>query len=172
MGAGHAGVTASAPIEDTTDVAKQRAVAFAEGFAAAAEAVIDIAATVAADEPEGITLGFDGPDAHFLVGRGGKALDALQYIASNVVNRRANGRQRIHIVFDADGYRARREATLNKLAAELAAQVVATGQEAVLDPLSPLERRIVHNALKDAPGVRTYSEGEDPDRYIIISPAA
>ncbi|MBC8101987.1 MAG: KH domain-containing protein, partial [Cytophagales bacterium] len=119
----------------------------------------------------GITLGFDGPDAHLLVGRAGRTLDALQYLASNVVNRRG-GRARLHVIFDADSYRARREVTLKQLAADLAAQVASTGQEAVLDPLSPLERRIVHNALKDQPGVRTYSEGEEPERYIIISPAA
>jgi spoIIIJ-associated protein len=159
------------PAEDTIDSAKERAIVFAEGFAAAADGLLDIESSVASDEAEGIVLAFDGPDAHLLVGRAGRTLDALQYIASNVVNRRTNSRARLHIVFDADGYRARREVTLKRLAAELAAQVLTTGQEAVLDPLSPLERRIVHNALKDEAGVRTYSEGEEPERYIIISPA-
>ncbi|MES2461399.1 MAG: R3H domain-containing nucleic acid-binding protein [Armatimonadota bacterium] len=164
--------TGSAPYaEDTTEYAKQRAKTFAEGFAAAASDLLDITAFVASEEAEGIILGFEGPDAHLLVGRAGRTLDALQYIASNVVNRRTS-RGRLHVIFDADSYRARRETTLNKLAADLAAQVVSTGEEAVLDPLSPLERRIVHNALKDIPGVRTYSEGEEPERYIIISPAA
>jgi len=74
-------------------------------------------------------------------------------------------------VFDADDYRIRREKTLKELADDLAAQVLSTGQEAVLDPLSPMERRIVHNALAEIPGVRTYSEGEEPDRFVIISPA-
>lgn len=156
---------------ETSSAAKQRALAFAEGLAAAVTGALDISAAIVGEETEGITIAFTGEDAHYLVGRGGKVLDALQYIASNVINRRANSRQRLHIVFDADGYRARREATLIKLATELAVQVASTGQEAVLDPLSPLERRIVHNALKDAPGVRTYSEGEDPERFIIISPA-
>jgi spoIIIJ-associated protein len=163
--------TGSAPFaEDTTEYAKRRATEFAEGFAAASAGLLELTAFVASEEPEGIVLGFEGPDAHLLVGRAGRILDALQYIASNVVNRRSN-RGRLHVIFDADGYRARREATLKKLAADLAAQVVSTGEEAVLDPLSPLERRIVHNALKDIGGVRTYSEGEEPERYIIISPA-
>ncbi len=57
------------------------------------------------------------------------------------------------------------------MAQELAEQVVATGNEAVLDPLSPMERRIVHQAAMEVPGVRTYSEGEEPNRYIVIAPA-
>jgi len=165
------GLAGDAVAESSTDSAKQRAIEFAEGIAASAGDLLDITVVVVAEEPEGITIGFEGADAHLLVGRSGRTLDALQYIASNVVNRRSGSRERVHIVFDADGYRARRERTLKDLASELAAQVVSTGQEAVLDPLSPLERRIVHNSLKDIPGVRTYSEGEEPERYIIISPA-
>jgi spoIIIJ-associated protein len=164
------GTGSAPPADDTTEYAKRRATEFAEGFAAAAADLLEITAFVASEEPEGIILGFEGPDAHLLVGRAGRTLDALQYIASNVVNRR-NSRGRLHVIFDADSYRARRETTLKKLAADLAAQVISTGEEAVLDPLSPLERRIVHNALKDIDGVRTYSEGEEPERYIIISPA-
>jgi spoIIIJ-associated protein len=146
---------------------KARARTWAEGLAAASG--LDVRATVAADEPDGVTLAFEGPDAHWLVGRHGQVLDALQYLASLGVNRGAG--QRLRVLFDADGYRARREATLKKLAHDLAAQVKSTGQEAVLDPLSPLERRIVHTALADDPAVKTYSEGEEPERYVIISPA-
>lgn len=152
-----------------TDVSqlKESARAFAQGLAEAAP--LDVVAVVTGDEPDGVTLAFEGEDAHFLVGRGGQVLDTLQYLASLIVNRR--GGPRLRIVFDADSFRARREATLVKLAGELSDQVKSTGQEAVLDPLSPMERRIVHNALAGDPGVRTYSEGEEPDRYIIISPA-
>ena len=145
---------------------KAKAISFAEGIAAASE--MDLSVRVAKEEPEGITLAFDGSDARCLVGRGGSGLDALQYIALLAVHRRGQGR--FHITFDADDYRARREKTLINLATELAAQVVATGQEAVLDPLSPLERRIVHQALSENSGIRTYSEGEEPERYIVIAP--
>ncbi|MBC8103089.1 MAG: KH domain-containing protein, partial [Cytophagales bacterium] len=122
-------VTGSAPLagEETVDSAKERAKEFAEGFALASEDLLEITAFVASEEPEGITLGFDGPDAHLLVGRAGRTLDALQYLASNVVNRRG-GRARLHVIFDADSYRARREVTLKQLAADLAAQVASTGQ--------------------------------------------
>jgi spoIIIJ-associated protein len=147
---------------------KERARTFAE--AVARTSGLEVTASVASEEAEGITIAFDGPDARLLVGRAGQVLDALQYLASLAVNRR--GGQRLRIIFDAAGYRARRAATLQDLAQELATQVKATGQEAVLDPLSPMERRIVHTALAEDTAVRTYSEGEEPDRYIIISPAA
>ena len=145
---------------------KERALAFAQGLAAASE--LEITAAKRDEQPDGITLAFEGPESRLFVGRNGHVLDALQYIASLAVNRR--GGPRLHIVLDADGYRVRRENTLRQLAEELIEQVRATGQEAVLDPLSALERRIVHQVVAEHPGVRTYSEGEDPDRYIVIAP--
>lgn len=153
-----------------TDELKERALEFAEGLAQAARADgFDITARLARSEEEGVTLAFDGADARCLVGRGGQALDALQYIASLAVVRR--GSARLHITFDADDYRLRRENQLKKMAQEVADQVVSTGQEAVLDPMTGLERRIVHQALQEVPGIRTYSEGEEPDRYLVIAPA-
>ena len=144
---------------------KQGAMTFATGLAAASD--MEVTVRLAQDEPEGVVIAFDGPDSRFFVGRSGQILDAMQYVASLIVNR---GGQRLRIIFDADDYRARREQTLNELARELADQVRSTGQEAVLDPLSPMERRIVHQALSSESGIRTYSEGEEPERYIIISP--
>lgn len=153
---------------DTNEDLKAKALEFAQGIAAASG--LDIQATMTAQDAESVTIAFDGPDARWMVGRNGQALDALQYLASLSVVRR--GGVRLRAIFDADSYRARREATLRKMAENLAAEVKSTGQEAVLDPLSPLERRIVHTALAEDPGVTTYSEGEEPERYIIISPAA
>jgi spoIIIJ-associated protein len=146
---------------------KGRAIAFAKGVAEASG--LELSAEISRDEPDGVTIAFHGPDARLLIGRSGQCLDALQYLASLVINRR--GTARMHITFDADDYRVRRENTLIKLASDLAQQVVATGQEAVLDPMSALERRIVHNALAGEAGVRTYSEGEEPERYLVIAPA-
>lgn len=149
---------------------KERALRFAEGLAEAAAPNLELTVRISAEEPEGVTLAFEGPDAHLMVGRNGQILDSLGFIAGQVLNRRGNARLRI--LFDADNYRGKRETTLKKLATDLAEQVLATGQEAVLDPLSPMERRIIHNTLAEIGGVRTYSEGEEPQRYIIISPAA
>ena len=158
----------SASAADGIEELKERVRTFAEEVGKASGLDVDVA--VLAEDRDSITVGFEGPDARFFVGRHGQALDALQHLAVSACCRR--GSQRLHITFDADGYRARREATLQRLARELADQVKATGQEAVLDPLSPLERRIVHTTLVDDPGVTTYSEGEEPERYIIISPKA
>ena len=147
---------------------RERARRWAEGLAAALSAGdLDVQADVAFEEPDNITIRFEGLDAHYLVGRQGHTLDALQLLASFAVGARRTG---AHILCDANGYREQRAETLRTLARELAAEVRETGQEAVLDPLSPLERRIIHTALVDDPDVRTYSEGEEPRRYIIISP--
>ena len=158
-----------ANINNDIQAVKEKAIQFAEGVANAASPALDLTVRVATDEPEGIVIAFDGPDAARMVGRNGQILDALGFIAGQVINRRGNARLRI--LFDADDYRKKREATLVKLATDLAEQVLATGQEAVLDPLSPMERRIIHNVVSEMPGVQTYSEGLEPDRYIIISPA-
>lgn len=155
------------------EAGQERVRAWAEGLADALVAAgLDVRASVAFEEPDNLTIRFEGSEAHYLVGRHGQALDALQLLASLSINarRRAGGGERLHILCDADNYRARRAETLRSLALELAAEVKTTGQEAVLDPLPPLERRIIHTALVDDPDVRTYSEGEDPRRYIIISP--
>ncbi len=157
----------------TSDAAfTERAHAYAEAFASASG--LELTATVTADDADGILLAFDGPDAHLLAAHRGQVLDALQLLAAYSL-RGALGRsgpRPPRLTLDADGYRAKRKATLCQMAQEFADEVKSSGQEAVLDPLSPLERRIVHTALADDPGVMTYSEGEEPDRYIIISPRA
>lgn len=158
------------PESEATNESEDRARRWAEGLAAALSAAdLEVAASVVREEPDGLTVRFTGEDARYLVGRHGHTLDALQLLASFAVGARRGG---LHILCDADDYRARRAETLRSLARELADEVKSTGQEAVLEPLSPLERRIIHTELVDDPGVRTYSEGEEPRRYIIISPRA
>ena len=146
---------------------KERVTTWATGLAEATG--LDVTARVARDEAEGITISFDGPDAGLLTGRKGDVLEALQLLASFSI--RGRGFPRLHILFDADGYRERREQVLAKMARDLAEEVLSSGQEAELEPLSALERRIIHKVLVEIPGVRTYSEGEDPRRYIVIAPA-
>ena len=147
----------------------ERARAYAEAFASASE--LDLTAEVMLDA-EGVTVAFDGPDAPLLAARRGQILDALQLLATYSLRGSRSGPRPPRLTFDAAGYRVKRATTLRQMAQEVADEVKSTGQEAVLDPLSPLERRIVHTALVDDPGVTTYSEGEEPDRYIIISPRA
>lgn len=145
---------------------KAQVLEFAQGFAETTG--LDVTAEITRDEPEGVLIGFQGTDAKQLIGRGGQVLDALQVIAINSIM--GQGRGRLRVTFDADGYRLRREKMLTDMANELADQVASTGQEAVLDPLPPLERRIVHQVLTERTDIQTYSEGEEPNRYIVIAP--
>jgi spoIIIJ-associated protein len=110
-----------------------------------------------------------GGDAGVLIGRHGQMLDALQLLA-NAVAHHAVGGDRRRIVIDAAGYRSRREATLEQLARRTAERVAATGERAPLEPMSAVERRIVHEALKDDPEVATVSDGDEPYRYVVIVP--
>lgn len=108
---------------------------------------------------------FDGPGVARLLDRQGELIEALQVVAVQAVRRVERGRQ---VVVDAGGYRARHRAALERLAARAAAEAIETGDEIELDPMNPHDRRIVHVALKEIPGVATRSEGEEPRRRIIV----
>lgn len=133
-----------------------------------AAAQLSAEAQVEALEGESLTLAVTGEEARLLVGPQGQTLDALQYLLSLMTNKGRD--QRLRITVDADGYRARRKQTLVKFAQDLADQVSASGEEAVTDPLNAMERRIIHTALADHALVQTYSEGDDPNRYVVVSP--
>ena len=110
-----------------------------------------------------------GQDALETFGRHGSSLDALQYLANLAINRRVG--PEIRLILDANSYRRRRAETLENLARQYANQVKDRQEECELDPLPAHERRIIHNALLDDPAVRTYSEGDEPDRRVVIAPA-
>jgi spoIIIJ-associated protein len=116
-----------------------------------------------------VNIEVDGRDASYLVGRKGEVLNALQYLMNVVSNRRIGTGARV--VLDADSYRGRREEVLTKLATDIAEQVRERGEEAVLDALPAFERRVIHKALAEMEGVTTYSEGEEPERRVVIAPA-
>lgn len=117
---------------------------------------------------ETVTLAITGPDAPLFVGTHGQHLDALQYLVMLMTNKGQGNRLRVTI--DADSYRARRAKKLTEFANELAAEVAKSGQEAITDALNPMERRIIHTALVDNPDVSTYSEGDEPNRYVVVTP--
>lgn len=110
-----------------------------------------------------------GGDVALVIGKHGQTIDAVQFL-SGLIASRATGTW-VPISVDAAGYRERRAAALTQMAQEVAAQVKEKGEEAVLDVLRPHERRIVHLALRDEEGIATYSEGEEPFRRVVISPA-
>ena len=156
------------------------AIAYSEALAKENDAAIflsnllehmKIEATVEAAETEdGLRLNIISATDGLLIGRRGETLDALQYIVSLYMNkdRKENGYRRVSV--DTEGYRARREDTLRRLARKNAAQVARTGRSVAMEPMNPYERRVLHSALQGFKGVTTHSEGEEPNRRVIITP--
>ena len=131
---------------------------------------IGVRCTVEVEETEDeILVVCEGDDLGMLIGRHGQTIDAIQYLANAIVFR---GRydERKPIVVDAAGYRGRRQATLDALAVRMAEQASATGQRVELEPMTAVERKIVHERLKDDPEVETASEGTEPNRFVVIYP--
>ncbi len=121
------------------------------------------------EDDESVTASLAGDDLGLVIGRHGQTIDAIQYLA-NAIAYRAYGDDRKDVVVDAAGYRERRRETLETLAMRTAEHVRASGEPAELEPMSSIERRIVHLRLQDEPGVSTRSEGEEPYRYLVVEP--
>lgn len=120
------------------------------------------------EDEEAVTGSMSGDDLGLLIGRHGQTIDAVQYLA-NAIAYRTYGDDRKDVVVDAAGYRERRRETLEELAVRSAERVRATGERVELEPMSSIERRIVHLRLQDEPGVATHSEGEEPYRYLVVT---
>lgn len=117
-----------------------------------------------------IHIDIEGKDVSFLIGKRGEVLNALQYLLNVITARQiTNG---VRVVLEGDSYRERRAQTLTDMALKLAQEVRARGEEAVLDALPAFERRVIHQAIVDLEGVTTYSEGEEPNRRVVIAPSA
>jgi spoIIIJ-associated protein len=121
------------------------------------------------EDHEKIEVSIEGSDVGVLIGRRGRTLGDLQYIL-NVVMRRQFSFLKKMIVIDVENYRVRREKTLTQLARNVARKVSQDGYEQALEPMNPQERRIIHLALQDFPGVTTYSSGQEPFRKVIVAP--
>jgi spoIIIJ-associated protein len=115
-----------------------------------------------------IQVDISGNDLSILIGRQAETLNALQYITSLIVAKELG--QWVTILVDVQGYRARRENQLRKLARRLADQAIKSGRRQVLEPMPANERRYVHLELRDHPDVTTESIGEDPNRKVTIIP--
>jgi spoIIIJ-associated protein len=111
-----------------------------------------------------------GEDLGILVGPRGSTLAALQDLTRAVVQRQCPSRTD-RILVDVAGYRERRSAALKRFSVQIAEEVLASGQEKALEPMSPADRKAVHDAINEMSGVQTRSEGEDPNRHIVIAPA-
>ena len=110
-----------------------------------------------------------GGDLQQLVGPNGATLEALQELTRLAVQQRTG--QRSRLMLDIDGYRARRRAELTSLARTTADKVLASGDPVRLAPMNPFERKVVHDVIGAVDGVRSESEGEEPQRRVVISPA-
>jgi spoIIIJ-associated protein len=131
---------------------------------------IGVQCTVEVEErEEEIRVVCEGNDLGMLIGRHGQTIDAIQYLA-NAILFRGRYDERKPVTVDAAGYRDRRQVTLDALALRMAEQASATGQRVELEPMTAVERKIVHEKLKDDPEVETASEGTEPNRFVVIVP--
>jgi spoIIIJ-associated protein len=117
-------------------------------------------------EKDNLELHLFGSELGMLIGRRGQTLDALQYLMNIVANRYSTSHMRI--MLDAEHFRERRQKTLEELADRLAERVIRTKKEVILEPMSPLERKVIHSQLQEHPIVRTFSRGEEPNRRVVI----
>ena len=110
----------------------------------------------------------DGEDLGLLIGRRGQTIDAVQLLCYRVAFRGRGDRKRVSV--DASGYRQRRRETVERQGDRASERALETGKEIELEPMTANERKMVHDHLKDRPGIETFSEGEDPDRCVIVAP--
>lgn len=119
------------------------------------------------DETVKVVINGDPDEVGLLIGRRGETLDAIQYLTSLVVNKEEEDYLRVTV--DTENYRKKREETLVKLAKRMASLAIKTRRNINLDPMNPNERRIIHSALQDYKNVTTYSSGQEPNRYVVIT---
>jgi spoIIIJ-associated protein len=110
-----------------------------------------------------------GPEIGLIIGRNGRTIDAVQHVVSAIAHR-AEGLGGRRVEVDAGGYRARRRGRVESTAQRAADRVLATGSPVSLEPMTSVERKLVHQALEHVPGVETRSEGQEPERYVVIEP--
>ncbi len=122
------------------------------------------------EDDETMVATLTGPDLGLVIGKHGQTIDAIQYLANAILWRGAEDRK--SIVVDAAGYRDRRRASLEQLADRAAGEARAAARAVALEPMSAVERKIVHLHLQEREDVETTSEGTEPNRYVVVSPLA
>ena len=124
---------------------------------------------VVEEDGQRIRLQINGEDAALIIGRQGQTLDAIELVMNRIVDRRWPGST--HVTIDAEDYRARRAQKLMDIAYQEASKVRKSGHPIEIEPMSPRDRRSIHLALQNEPGISTRSEGEGQFRHIVIEPA-
>ena len=120
------------------------------------------------EDDETVTGTVHGDDLGLFIGRHGQTIDAVQHLAQRMAGARGGDGRRI--VIDAEGYRERRETMLQRQADHAAADAMRYGRPVALDAMTASERRLVHEYLRDHGEVQTYSEGDEPDRHLVVAP--
>ena len=158
-------VEESVPVASEVLSDGERTVAFLEGLFK----ILGITAvTELVSEDEKVEINVVSTGSKSVIGKRGETLDAIQTLAGAVAN---TGREKYkRVVVDCENYRENREDTLNKLAGNLAEKATRLGKKIKLEPMNPYERRIIHSALSSYEGVKTESEGKEPNRYIVVIP--
>ena len=128
---------------------------------------VEVSIEVGTDAEGNVFANMTGDTLGILIGRRGETLDALQYLTSLKVNRGQEGYTRVTL--DTENYRAKREEALTRLANRMANRAIKTGRKVSLEPMNPYERRILHSALQANDQVDTHSEGEEPNRHVVIT---
>ena len=128
---------------------------------------VPVSVAVSTDEEGNVHVNMEGDTLGILIGRRGETLDALQYLTSLQVNKGKSDYTRVTL--DTENYRAKREEALIRLANRMANRCQKTGRRVSMEPMNPYERRILHSALQDHPAVTTHSEGDEPNRHVVIT---
>lgn len=130
---------------------------------------LSLDAEVEVESEGGVLTGrVEGESVGLFIGRHGQTIDAVQHLAQRIIF--PDGPSSVRVVIDANGYRERRAEALRAEADDAADEAVRAGRPVELDPLPPFERRIVHEYLRDRDDVATHSEGDEPHRFLVVSP--
>ncbi|BAM48540.1 RNA-binding cell elongation regulator Jag/EloR [Amphibacillus xylanus] len=120
------------------------------------------------NKDEQVTFNLSGEKIAMVIGKRGQTLNAIQHLVQVMLNRQSSDFYRV--IVDAEGYRARREETLQQLATRLADKAIKIRRNVTLEPMPSYERKIIHSILQDNPKVETHSDGTDPNRFVVIKP--
>lgn len=130
---------------------------------------LELDAAVRVERGDGVLNGVvEGQDVGLLIGKRGQTIDAVQHLAQRIVYR--GGSPDSRVIVDADGYRARRAEALRDMALDAAEESLRAGQAVELEPMPAAERRIIHEYLRERGDVQTHSEGDEPERYLVVEP--
>jgi spoIIIJ-associated protein len=151
----------SAPVDESPAAARVRDLLTRVLDALAIEGNLEIV------ERDGVVTGtVTGSDLGLLIGKHGQTIDAIQYLANAIMHRREE--EPAEVVVDAEGYRKRRERTLHEVAVKATAEAASTGRDVALEPMTSVERKIIHTKVQSMAGFATASEGAEPNRYVVV----